>query len=197
MMRVLILLHRWLGVAFCLLFAMWFASGIVMHFVPFPALTEAERLAGLPPIDIARVEHDPAQAIAASGLGNVRRVRLLQRSDGPVYVISGAARVQALRAADLPDAAIRSEQSALAIAVEHAGQRRLNASRAAFAELAQYDQWTVPRASAVCRVRSSGLVHDRSALGKCPARAAARVLPWSSSGSSAGKADLRTASVDA
>ena len=54
MMRALILLHRWLGVAFCLLFAMWFASGIVMHFVPFPALTEAARFAGLAPIDLAR-----------------------------------------------------------------------------------------------------------------------------------------------
>ena len=38
MMRALILLHRWLGVVFCLLFAMWFATGIVMHFVPFPVL---------------------------------------------------------------------------------------------------------------------------------------------------------------
>jgi hypothetical protein len=35
-MRVLATLHRWWGVAFGLLFAMWFASGIVMHFVPFP-----------------------------------------------------------------------------------------------------------------------------------------------------------------
>src|SRR5262249_7147886 len=35
-MRLLVTLHRWWGVAFCLLFAMWFASGIVMHFVPFP-----------------------------------------------------------------------------------------------------------------------------------------------------------------
>jgi hypothetical protein len=46
-MRVLTLVHRWLGILFCLLFAMWFASGIVMHFVPFPALTEAERIEGL------------------------------------------------------------------------------------------------------------------------------------------------------
>jgi hypothetical protein len=46
-MRALILLHRWLGVAFCLFFTMWLTSGIVMHFVPFPRLTEAERLAGL------------------------------------------------------------------------------------------------------------------------------------------------------
>jgi hypothetical protein len=30
---------------------MWFSTGIVMHFVPFPALTEAERIDGLTPID--------------------------------------------------------------------------------------------------------------------------------------------------
>jgi hypothetical protein len=34
--RILTTLHRRWGVAFCLLFAMWFASGIVMHFAPFP-----------------------------------------------------------------------------------------------------------------------------------------------------------------
>ena len=39
-MRPLTIIHRWWGVAFCLLFAMWFASGIVMHFVPFPARSE-------------------------------------------------------------------------------------------------------------------------------------------------------------
>jgi len=39
-MRLLTTLHRWWGVAFCLMFAMWFASGIVMHFVPFPARSE-------------------------------------------------------------------------------------------------------------------------------------------------------------
>jgi hypothetical protein len=45
-MGVLAALHRWWGVAFCLLFAMWFASGIVMHFVPFPARSEAGRVGG-------------------------------------------------------------------------------------------------------------------------------------------------------
>ncbi|HKD74912.1 MAG TPA: hypothetical protein VKB76_05430 [Ktedonobacterales bacterium] len=39
-MRALATLHRWWGVAFCLLFIMWFASGIVMHFVPLPARSE-------------------------------------------------------------------------------------------------------------------------------------------------------------
>jgi hypothetical protein len=40
-MRILTTLHRWWGIAFCLVFAMWFASGIVMHFVPYPARTES------------------------------------------------------------------------------------------------------------------------------------------------------------
>lgn len=46
-MRFLAALHRWWGVAFCLLFAMWFASGIVMHFVPFPARSEQPLPAGI------------------------------------------------------------------------------------------------------------------------------------------------------
>jgi len=45
-MRMLAALHRWWGIAFCLLFAMWFASAIVMHFVPFPMRTKAERISG-------------------------------------------------------------------------------------------------------------------------------------------------------
>jgi hypothetical protein len=45
-MRALATVHRWWGVAFCLLFAMWFASGIVMHFVPFPARSEVGRVGG-------------------------------------------------------------------------------------------------------------------------------------------------------
>ena len=46
-MRLLAALHRWWGIAFCLLFAMWFASGIVMHFVPFPTRNEIAR-SGVP-----------------------------------------------------------------------------------------------------------------------------------------------------
>ena len=46
-MRILATLHRWWGVAFCLLFAMWFASGIVMHFVPFPARGERPATHGI------------------------------------------------------------------------------------------------------------------------------------------------------
>src|SRR4051812_48885899 len=107
-MRALILLHRWLGVSFCLLFAMWFATGIVMHFVPFPSLTEAERVDGLEPIDASKGLGDLAAAVKASGIKDATRVRLIQRSDGPVYVVTGSSGIRAVRVDDLTDAAIKS-----------------------------------------------------------------------------------------
>ncbi|HUD88524.1 MAG TPA: PepSY domain-containing protein [Xanthobacteraceae bacterium] len=143
-MRALILLHRWLGVAFCLLFAMWFASGIVMHFVPFPALTEAERFAGLAPIDLARVKIGPADARQASGIGDAARVRLIQRAESPVYLIAGSTRLAALHADDGSLAPVRSDESALTIAADYAQRRDWDVSAAKIAALNAYDQWTVP-----------------------------------------------------
>jgi hypothetical protein len=143
-MTTLVLLHRWLGIGFCLLFAMWFASGIVMHFVSFPSLTEAERFSGLPPLDLSEVRHGPDEAVSASGASNARRVRLLQRPDGPVYVIAGSSEFVAFHASDLSDASVKSERLALTIAQDHARQRGLDVSRAVLASVADYDQWTVP-----------------------------------------------------
>ncbi|MEH2534288.1 hypothetical protein V1277_006416 [Bradyrhizobium sp. AZCC 1588] len=116
MMGGIVLLHRWLGVAFCLLFAMWFATGIVMYFVPFPSLSEAERFAGLAPVDSTRVTISPSDAVRASGIEDAARVRLIQRSDGPVYVVSGSSQWQAIRASDATNAAVKSPDIALAAA---------------------------------------------------------------------------------
>jgi hypothetical protein len=143
-MKALALLHRWLGVGLCLLFAMWFASGIVMHFVPFPSLTETERFAGLLPIDASRIRHGPDQAVAASDIQGARRVRLIQRADGPVYIVSGPSKPMAVHAADLSDAAVTSERAALEIARAHAQQRGIDAARADIAGVVDYDQWSVP-----------------------------------------------------
>jgi PepSY-associated TM region len=143
MMRALILLHRWLGVAFCLLFAMWFASGIVMHFVPFPKLTEAEHFAGLAPLDLAQVKFSPEKVVSTSGIGNATRVRLLQRSDGPVYLVPGPSATKALRAADLSDAAVRSAELALAIARDYASRRHFRGANAVGVGKITRDQWTV------------------------------------------------------
>jgi hypothetical protein len=147
MLRLLVPLHRWLGVAFCLPVAIWFASGVVMHFVPFPAaLTEAERLAGSHDVGLARVEHGPGEAIAICGSSDARRVRLIQRSDGPVYLLSGPSGVRAVRATDLADGGIRSEQLAVSIAVNYARGRQLDGSHAAVVGADSHDQWTVSAA---------------------------------------------------
>ncbi|MET4385538.1 hypothetical protein ABIB73_001273 [Bradyrhizobium sp. F1.4.3] len=144
MMGAIVLLHRWLGVAFCLLFAMWFATGIVMHFVPFPSLTEAERFAGLAPVDPAQVTIGVADAVASSGITEATRVRLIQRSDGPVYSVSGALLGRAVRASDGRDATVTSADVALAIARDHARGRGIDAAQAAIVAHRNYDQWTVP-----------------------------------------------------
>lgn len=144
MMGAIVLLHRWLGIAFCLLFAMWFVSGIVMHFVPFPSLTDAERFAGLAPVDRAEAKIAVADAVAASGIADATRARLIQRSDGPVYIVSGPSHVRAVRAADGTDASVTSSDAASAIARAYARSRGLDAARAAAVAREDYDQWSVP-----------------------------------------------------
>ncbi len=144
MMSAIVLLHRWLGIAFCLLFAMWFATGIVMHFVPFPSLTEAERFAGLAPLDRMEARIAVADAVTASGVADATRVRLIRRSDGLAYIIAGSSRLRAVRAADGGDASVASADVALAIAQDHARRRGLDAARATMSAQADYDQWTVP-----------------------------------------------------
>jgi hypothetical protein len=64
MWRILILTHRYVGVATCLLFTMWFASGVVMMYVGFPQLTAAERFTGLTPLDLRRAHLLPAAWVA-------------------------------------------------------------------------------------------------------------------------------------
>jgi hypothetical protein len=140
----MVVLHRWLGIAFCLLFAMWFATGMVMHFVPFPSLTETERLAGLAPIDGTRVAIGPEEAIRASGLADAQRTRLIQRSDGPVYIVAGPSQLKAISAANGAAAAIMSAKAALAEAKAHATSRGIDASRASDADRIADDQWSVP-----------------------------------------------------
>ncbi len=143
-MSAMVLLHRWLGIAFCLPFAMWFATGIVMHFVPFPSLAEAERFAGLGHLDRSAPRISVAAAVAASAIADATRVRLIQRGDTPVYVVSGPSRSRAVRASDGQDASVTSADVALAIVRTHARQRGLDAARAAIVGLSDYDQWSVP-----------------------------------------------------
>jgi hypothetical protein len=76
-MRLLATLHRWWGVTFCLLFAMWFASGIVMHFVPFPTRSKS----GSPPpaIDTSHADAETIDYDQWTVAGDFNRDRPLKR----------------------------------------------------------------------------------------------------------------------
>ena len=141
-MGFLVLVHRWLGVAFCLPVAMWFVTGMVMHFVPFPTPQKDDRIVDAAAIDFARVRHGPGEAVAASGIGGVTRVRLIARSDGPIYLISGPSGAKAVRADNLLDGATRTEQAVLAIGIDYA-RRHAGASPAAAIHVLRHDQWTL------------------------------------------------------
>jgi hypothetical protein len=95
-MPLLTTLHRWWGVAFCLLFAMWFASGIVMHFVPFPARSERP---AMPEIEAARAEAELIDYDQWTVAGDFDRDRPLKRialndpSGTEVYVSSRSGKI--------------------------------------------------------------------------------------------------------
>lgn len=87
--RWLLLFHRWAGIAAGLFFALWIGSGLVMLYVPFPALTGAERLDRLAPIAWERVAVAPDDALRAGGLAGVPAAFALEmRGAEPVYRIA-------------------------------------------------------------------------------------------------------------
>ncbi len=132
--RWLYLVHRWIGIASCLLFAMWFLSGLVMIYVPYPSLAPAEQLARAAPIDWRAVDVPPPR-----DSGRWPRELLLEmRDDVPVWRIEtweGARRtIAAQRGATL--AAVDAGYAARIA-------RRFGQAPVADTERLARDQWTV------------------------------------------------------
>lgn len=89
--RVLVYTHRWLGIAGCLVFMMWFASGIVMMYARMPTLTAEERLARLPVLDLSAAALSPGEAARTAGV-TVDRLRVGMYGGRPVYRFFAAGR---------------------------------------------------------------------------------------------------------
>lgn len=141
-MRLLATFHRWAGIATCLFVAAWFTSGIVMHFVPFPRLTEAERSAGL--AELAGPVLSPAEVLGSAGAQDAVRMRLAMAGNRPVYVVTRIdGDVSALDAGTAAPLRITSD-AAIEAAVAHAAARRIEAVRIEAAGPTMHDQWTVP-----------------------------------------------------
>ena len=90
--RWLYITHRWIGIVTCLFFVIWFASGLVMLYVPYPKLTSAERLEGLRSIDwrlVNKAPRGPAEQIVLEMQGS-SPVWRIDPWDGPQQVFTAA-----------------------------------------------------------------------------------------------------------
>src|SRR5688572_361607 len=99
MSRVLLVVHRYLGVAVGLLMAMWCLSGAVMMYVAYPSLSERELLRGLSPLELKGCCTIASTALADDSRVSQFRVQMmagepvlhLQSDGGPqsIYLRSG------------------------------------------------------------------------------------------------------------
>ncbi len=67
MLKIVIFVHRWLGVALCLIFLLWFPSGIGMMYWDFPSVSTADRLERSPVLDPASIRVSPLEAYNTLG----------------------------------------------------------------------------------------------------------------------------------
>lgn len=123
----------------CLFFAVWFESGIIMMYVPFPSLDEADRLAAAPAIDISQVAVGPAAALADSGLSVVDRATLIQAGERPAWLFRSHDGSTVAVAAD--DGTKLSPVTDLQAAT--LGERFLGGESCVISGPLDYDQWVV------------------------------------------------------
>ncbi len=79
-------IHRYLGLGFCVIFVVWFASGLVMVYARMPQYGAAERVARLASLDPASIRLTPAEALEHALLAEApARIRISTLESRPVY----------------------------------------------------------------------------------------------------------------
>jgi len=165
----LFLFHRWAGIGLCLLFALWFLSGMFMMYVDFPQLTAPERRAGQPLLDFSGARIAPGEAVGRLSAADFRvaghpdengpstvpadspltvsQVSLGMLLGRPVYYIrvKGNAQTRAVFADTGEVLREVTPAMARAVAADFAVRAGWIAdqSRVAFDSLLQTDQWSV------------------------------------------------------
>jgi uncharacterized iron-regulated membrane protein len=139
-MRWLLRLHRYLGITVGLLMAMWCLTGLVMMYVPYPALSPAMRLAHLQPLRMQGCCRIDPQALLDAD--QIDRARIEMLADRPMLTV--AADGDSAELIDLvsggPLARVSAEQASQ-VAAGYA--LRGYAATPRSAQPIDYDQWTV------------------------------------------------------
>jgi len=156
----LIVGHRWLGVGTCLLFALWFATGLVMMYVGFPEYTREDRLSRLEPLDWQQVRISPERVLHGLALGEFPRDFHLEMMLGePVYRISAAGwPLQTVSASTGRMIENVDAQTARAVVERATGEK------VAYVETLERDQWTVTEAFTAHRPLHRVVLEDERGL---------------------------------
>ena len=141
--RLLIFVHRWIGVALSVIFLLWFASGIVMMYWTFPSVTAKDRLERLPVLQPERITVSAETAAAALGTEEApAQVRLTSFDGRPVYRFGGRGRGGGPMVFADDGAVVESvdEETVDRAAVAWAGRPLTEATKTSVDDV---DQWTV------------------------------------------------------
>ncbi len=139
--RALIFVHRWLGVALCLVFFVWFVSGIAMMYWDYPRVGPKDRLAHLPPLDTSRVRLSLADAYGRSAAKRPPDQMTLSMHDGrPAYRFRIGRRQTLVYADDGSTMASFPVEEARRTAEQWTGKSTRDA---AIDTITAEDQWTV------------------------------------------------------
>src|SRR5688572_8838736 len=139
--RIAILIHRWLGVALCLFFLVWFPSGIGMMYWPFPDVTPGDRLERAPALDATKIRLSPAEALnRLAAPPPPAQVRLNTFDGRPVYRFR-AGRGESIVYADTGEEQIEVPREMVERAASTWTRQPATAARVEAMEEA--DQWTV------------------------------------------------------
>src|SRR5580704_2430767 len=130
-----------MGVAFCLLFAWWFVSGIFMMYWDYPAVSAEDRLARAPLLDPSKVKLSAAEAWAKTGSDQTPgSIRLASFDGRPAYYFR-TGRSEAIIYADTGEQQdVFPPELNLRTAAAWTGQP---ASAASVEEVTGPDQWTL------------------------------------------------------
>jgi hypothetical protein len=134
--RWLYIIHRWIGIFTCILCAVWFFSGLVMMYVPYPGLSDHDRMVYSQPLDFSRVQVAPDKAMA--GLDHFPTIKLAMLRGEPVWRVQDGQKRLAISAVDGRKVGL----TGAAWALEVVQGVRPDATGATVATLF-HDQWTV------------------------------------------------------
>ena len=130
-----------MGVAFCLLFAWWFVSGIFMMYWDYPAVSAADRVERAPVLDANQVKLTPAEAYAKLDSDKTPGSVRLEAFDGRPAYFFRMGRGEAIVYADTGDPQdYFTAELNLRTAASWTGQP---SSAAQVEEVTEPDQWTL------------------------------------------------------